>query len=274
MSNGGGRPTREQRGISGRMTRNRLSNQPVAPQEVAKKSYLSKEFNWLERLENTRPTKMLIEVKYSGRGMLGKPPHRTDLGKHIWQFVQEQKAMQFLSPRRLGSCVGVQFERVCAGYKAATGTDLLENLTDAIILAFLIIAFTSRPAKIPELWKMYVKKPLPKVLTDPTGRWKVVLPANLIMCGVPGALAHIGKAKVVDDKGIWAGELEPGSPIQMWNTMDKRKMFGIGHAAVMERYVQDPNGSIVGLVYSDQWMDYRLLRKPGSWRWMFGARFL
>jgi hypothetical protein len=137
-----------------------------------------------------------------------------------------------------------------AGWKAAYGSDLLTGRTQEQQRIFDCIA-GSRKGTYPKLWRK--------------------IPKNLRYRGVPGALANLGVADVVEGNAVWRGELEPGAPLQIWHGKPGR----LGHSAVLERYIRDKSGKVVGLVYSDQWLDYNVLvrRKSILAPRIIGAKF-
>jgi hypothetical protein len=89
------------------------------------------------------------------------------------------------------------------------------------------------------------------------------VPRQLRWRGVPGALAMLGIADVVEGDAFWNGNLEPGSPLQIWWSGIRRPYAG-GHSAVLETYIRDKAGRVTGFVYSDQWVDYRVVRRPSK----------
>lgn len=190
--------------------------------------------DWNKKLAGLRPTQLPIHIPYSGPGTLGlRPTHATTIGKSIWEQVQRQKQIQ---ARRLGSCYGTTVNRMKAGWQQAYGIPLLAGRTQEEQLVFDAIAGT-RYSTYPRLWRTKV-------------------PSKLKYTGVAGALAYFGKATVVGTDAVWQGELEPGAPLQIWYA---KPGYPPGHSAVLERYIRDKNGKVVGLVYSDQWSDYKLL---------------
>ena len=214
--------------------------------------------DWDAKFKSLRPTQERFQIPYKGPNTLGPPPvHRTTLGQKIWEFVQQQKKMQARlaeGTQRLGSCYATTVQRMQQGWQAAFSKPLLEGRSAEQKKVFDAIAGT----------RYFTYKQL----------WKDKVPKNLRFTGVGGALAYLGKAKVVDTAGVWRGDLEPGAPLQMW--------FGAtgyppGHSGVFERYTHDKQGRITGFVYSDQWRDYNVMRRPGQGYLLapkiFGAQF-
>ena len=184
------------------------------------------------KLRNARATKTRFYLPYRGPGSLGPAPtHRTALGKGVWQTMQRQKVAQAKRPagqQRLGSCWRVTMKRLEAGYQATYGRSLQGDLSPREKAVIDTIAGSRASRR--SIWRK--------------------LPAQLRYRGVPGAGAALGLGRVVDSKDVWAGALEPGAPLQTWQTA--RALGGTGHSAVFERYVRDKAGHIIGLVYSDQ----------------------
>lgn len=197
--------------------------------------------DWPAKLARLRQTQRSFQIGYRGPGTLGpRPLHASDVGQKVWEHVQQQKQVQARVARlrsgaeRLGSCYGTTVQRMLKGWEAARGVPLLAGKSDEQKTIFDAIAGT-RYGTLPQAWKK--------------------VPKNLRFRGVPGALAYLNVAKVVDTGGVWRGELEPGAPLQFWSP-------GWGHSAVLERYIRDKQGRVVGLVYSDQWKDYKVQMRP------------
>lgn len=91
------------------------------------------------------------------------------------------------------------------------------------------------------------------------------IPENYFGYGVGGALAAKGYAELIDENGVWNGELEEGAMLQFWNNYnlvsfeklktaikDKLKeienddFFG-GHSVIFKSYIRDNSGKITGL---------------------------
>jgi len=217
---------------------------------------VSQGINWVSKLKTLQKSDTYFKVPYKGPRMFGpRPKHKTIIGRKIWEYVQKQKRIQYQLTgrlRRLGGCYPVSIKRMQAGWKA----DLLTGRTPEQQRIFDCIA-GSRYGTYPKLWRNKV-------------------PKNLRFRGVPGALAYLGKADVVGTNAVWRGELEPGAPLQIWWTKTPGES---GHSAVLHRYIRNNKGhkgQVVGLVFTDQWSDYKVLRKlkkKETWPHIYGAKF-
>ena len=79
------------------------------------------------------------------------------------------------------------------------------------------------------------------------------VPNGYLGYGVGGALARNGYGTLVDDAGVWAGELQEGAPIQYWNggtqadaIQSLRDGNASGHSFIFSNYTYDVNGNING----------------------------
>ena len=198
--------------------------------------------DWQQKLGSLRPSQRSFKLPYQGPNTLGpRPQHTTSFGQKVWEYVQQQKQTQARlsgGMQRLGSCWTTTVQRMEQGWRNAYGASLLAGRTQEEKLVFDAIAGT-RPGTYPRLWRQKV-------------------PQNLRYRGVPGALAYLGKATVMEGDAVWRGELEPGAPLQMWYG----RPGTIGHSAVLERYLRNRQGEVIGLVYSDQWRDYNVVLRP------------
>jgi hypothetical protein len=182
--------------------------------------------------------------------MLGAvPQNATPFGRKVLSNLSTWKQQQFkLIPpvRNLGgSCWQVTLDRMKKAYQAVYSKGIFQGVNKENQLLFEAIAGSRRKE---DPWTGY----------DWSKHWKVV-PKSLQYRGVPGALEHLGLGKVVEGENVWKGNISPGSPLQLWYGMGK-----IGHSAIMERYIHGKNGEIIGLVYSDQWLDYKVVLKKGD----------
>lgn len=66
--------------------------------------------------------------------------------------------------------------------------------------------------------------------------------------GVGGALAYGGEGVLVDNAGVWSGELRPGAALQIWHSTDEENLtqFG-GHSQIFLNYTYDEDGIIDGI---------------------------
>jgi hypothetical protein len=177
---------------------------------------------------------------YAGPSTLGIRPPTTHFGRQMLQFVGLQKQWQakqtpLFDSRKLGSCVETTLLRMHCAYKSAYGKDLLAGATPQQREVYDAIAGTR------------------------TGRaaWAKV-PRSYRYKGAPGALAYMGLADIVEAKQLWQGKADLGAPVQIWYA----NRGGPGHSAILERYIRNDKGEVEGIIVSDQWLNYRLIRKP------------
>lgn len=70
--------------------------------------------------------------------------------------------------------------------------------------------------------------------------------------GVGGALAHGGEGDLVDNDGVWNGDLKPGAAIQVWHSTNEANITeGGGHSQIFLNYTYDASGEINGLEVFD-----------------------
>jgi len=75
--------------------------------------------------------------------------------------------------------------------------------------------------------------------------------------GVGGALANNGYGTLVDNTGVWAGQLQKGAALQYWNSYDtyqaanQANFANGGHSIIFDRYSFDNSGNINGFYYTD-----------------------
>ncbi|TLF40777.1 hypothetical protein [Maribacter aurantiacus] len=88
--------------------------------------------------------------------------------------------------------------------------------------------------------------------------------------GNAGAVAYAGMGTLVDTKGVWAGELQPGALMQVWRFKDDyekvvkgadvKKLDPYGHSFIFIAYVRNEKNEIEGLKIADQgFQSYRPL---------------
>lgn len=66
--------------------------------------------------------------------------------------------------------------------------------------------------------------------------------------GVGGALANGGEGILVDNSGVWQGELKPGAALQIWHSTDVQNLTqNGGHSQLFLNYTYDNNGEINGI---------------------------
>jgi hypothetical protein len=216
----------------------------------------SRALDFLAKIRSTGRTH--FQVPYKQPGMLGPIPQGSPLmGRKVLELVSQQKEIQRRlvgKTRRLGSCWTTTVDRMKGGWKSAYGSDLLAGHTRGQTLIFQAIAGSRKRG---DPWTGF----------DWSKYWKAV-PKHLRYRGVPGALSYLGIADVVEGDAVWRGKISPGAPLQFWWNPAK----SLGHSAVMERYIRDKKGKIIGLVYSDQWLDYHVLLRSSGER-VIGARF-
>lgn len=189
---------------------------------------------WLQIVRSFRKSRFRWEVTYKP-SLIGPIPKTTSVGEEILKYVREQKRKQNIPPRRNlpMNCFEATSDRVKIGWKRATGIDLLHSETlDRIQLYKCIIG--SERNRMHKVWKK--------------------VPRHLRYRGVPGALVFLNKGYLYQGKDAWTGLIHPGSPLQFW-----WPRYSLGHSAILERYVIDEKGKVIALVYSDQWVDYRVL---------------
>ncbi len=96
--------------------------------------------------------------------------------------------------------------------------------------------------------------------------------------GVGGALANNGYGYLVNNTGVWNGELQRGAVLQYWwygsfNAAQADNFSMGGHSIIFENYIYDSNGTIIGLNYADyQGTGRTLMNTPG--RIIVGANLI
>ena len=108
--------------------------------------------------------------------------------------------------------------------------------------------------------------------------WKS-LPVTYRGKGNAGALVNANMGTLVDQRGIWDGELRPGALMQVWRyeTDYKKVIHGtgdkdfdpLGHSFIFLGYERNKNGKIIGLKIADQgYQSYRpILRRDYEIWW-------
>lgn len=70
--------------------------------------------------------------------------------------------------------------------------------------------------------------------------------------GVGGALANGGEATLVNNDGVWAGDLKPGAALQIWHTSDSENAGLVGgHSQIFLSYTYDKSGIVNGIQVFD-----------------------
>ena len=88
--------------------------------------------------------------------------------------------------------------------------------------------------------------------------------------GNAGAIAYAGMGTLVDQEGIWKGELRPGAPMQVWKDREDyekvvrganiKEFDPFGHSFIFISYVRDDENKIIGIRIADQgYQSYRPL---------------
>lgn len=96
------------------------------------------------------------------------------------------------------------------------------------------------------------------------------LPEDYRGKGNAGAIAYAGMGTLIDNSGIWGGELQPGALMQVWRFRDdyEKVVKGVdiknldpyGHSFIFISYVRNENNEITGLKIADQgFQSYRPL---------------
>ncbi|WP_372894707.1 LysM peptidoglycan-binding domain-containing protein [Stieleria sp.] len=98
--------------------------------------------------------------------------------------------------------------------------------------------------------------------------------------GAAGAMAYAKLGTLVEQQGIWAGNLKPGAVIQTWSTKsnyelvrDNKRPRGIGHSFIFLRY-STSGGNIVGMHIADQGYQGRNVLSRGHWGYWVGANLV
>jgi hypothetical protein len=109
---------------------------------------------------------------------------------------------------------------------------------------------------------------------DPANTW-LHLPLAYRGKGAAGAMAQQGRGTIIEQAGIWAGQLLPGAVLQTWRVQadfalvrDGNTPTDIGHSFIFLEYVRTGN-TIVGMRIGDQgtgWDDVTLTQDTfGHW---------
>jgi hypothetical protein len=101
--------------------------------------------------------------------------------------------------------------------------------------------------------------------------------------GAAGAMAYAGLATLVDQQGLWRGDLEPGAISQVWKTEAdfenaKNGKSAFGHSFIFLNYIYS-GSAITGMAIADQgyqseeplgkndwgvWIGANLFKKPDT----------
>ena len=176
--------------------------------------------------------------------LVGPPPAGTSkVGKLILNGILDEKRTQ---KGKLGSCWQVTLRRVEKAWKKAYGKSFVPQKGSEQWKIFEAIAGT-RPGERPEAWKK--------------------APVRLRKRGVPGAMAYVNAAKLVEGESVWKN-LAPGAPLQLWDPPSPW-----GHAPIFYRYVHDLAGQVVAMVLADQFISFIILKRSGQSKKVHGAKF-
>ncbi|MDC6388476.1 hypothetical protein PP182_07270 [Maribacter sp. PR1] len=154
-----------------------------------------------------------------------------------------------------GHCLTVSKTRFEKAYKEIHGHSVYQDLPDYM--------GTKRytPKQVYNL--LYVSA------SDTKRGWRS-LPEAYRGKGNAGAVAYAGMGTLVDTKGVWAGELQPGALMQVWRFKedyekvvkgaDVKKLDPYGHSFIFIAYVRNEKNEIEGLKIADQgFQSYRPL---------------
>lgn len=149
-----------------------------------------------------------------------------------------------------GLCYGIAAQRVEQAYRDVFGRNMTEMFPPEL----------NRDV-FDNLWKShcYMSSWLDETL----------YPRDLRAKGAAAALAFAGEAVLVDQEGVWKGELLPGAVLQIWNYREDyirvrdfdikrpQELRSFGHSFLFLDYVRDGDGHIIGMRIADQsdnWM--------------------
>lgn len=146
-----------------------------------------------------------------------------------------------------GHCLTVSKTRFEKAYKEIHGHSVYQDLPDYMGT------------------KMYTPKQVYNLLyvsaSDTKRGWRS-LPEDYRGKGNAGAVAYAGMGTLVDTKGVWAGELQPGALMQVWRYYkdyekvvkgaDVKKLDPYGHSFIFIAYVRNEKNEIEGLKIADQ----------------------
>lgn len=149
-------------------------------------------------------------------------------------------------------------DRIVSNYNASSnqspGGDCFQVAYDRVSEAYSQVCNAALPsmsafAEFDRLWA---------IKNDPQSTW-MAFPQQYRGKGSTGAMASISAGTLIDEKGIWAGNLEPGAVVQTWLTdagynaaRDGNALPSgeIGHSFIFLEYVRAP--AIVGMRIADQ----------------------
>lgn len=154
-----------------------------------------------------------------------------------------------------GHCLSVSKNRFEQAYKEIHGHSIYQDLPKYMGTA------TYTPKQVYNL--LYVSA------SDTKKGWKS-LPEAYRGKGNAGAVAYAGMGTLVDTKGVWSGELQPGALMQVWRFqkdyekvvkgVDVKKLDPYGHSFIFLGYVRNDKNEIEGLKIADQgFQSYRPL---------------
>ncbi len=107
-------------------------------------------------------------------------------------------------------------------------------------------------------------------------RWEA-LPEEYRGMGAPGAMVWKGWGTLVDQTGIWSGNLMPGAVIQTWRVKadyervkQGKKPNNYGHSFIFRKYVRR-NNAIIGMKVADNRFHGNRTVVPSSYGFWVGA---
>lgn len=174
--------------------------------------------------------------------LVGPPPKGTSkVGILVLNRILAEKKTQ---RGGLGSCWRVTLRRMEEAWKKAYGKSFAPQKGSAQSKIFEAIA-GSRIKSMPKAWRK--------------------APIRLRRRGVPGAMAYMRAAKMIEGKAVWK-DIDPGAPLQLWDPPGPW-----GHAPIFYRYVHDLAGKVVAMVLADQFVSF-IIMKPGGSKTIYGAK--
>jgi hypothetical protein len=182
------------------------------------------------------------------------------------QVVDNYKAAPPQEQAPDGLCYEVSRERIEQATQEVLGEELTANLPEKQATDKL------EPTEIfDRLWGS---------LIAPKWKWKSINESYRGK-GAPGAMAYAGKAQLVDQGGIWSGDLNPGAVIQTWrqgSDFDEVKKGNApgsyGHSFIFLEYVREndqPDGQIIGMKIMDQGFQSGQVLTQGAYEYWVAA---
>jgi len=133
------------------------------------------------------------------------------------------------------------------------------------------VCYATASSRANEAFRRVLGKPVLDLKVDPSNMDHRICSAQpdchpFWSYGVGGAIARKGYGTRLTEAQCWGGELQPGSPIQIWfdyknpNTPKQYKKMNSGHSYLFREYIFNDNGSLSGMVYVDN-HDFKRLDK-------------